>query len=211
MNRGRNLRNRGAGGDHLRKQGEKAVARAVDQRGIAEAMTTLFLVRHGRTGWNKEQIFRGTKDVPLDAVGREEALMVGERLKGEGLRAVSLGSQEAIPRSLPSMAANTASGCLPRWGGVGCGARPGHEGCGGDHRTPSPGGGGLGLPSGGLEGLDLRFAGFRQCPLLEHRPGYDSSQLLPSSGRQMDRGVAQRHVSPEGGRGEGGKGGFLRE
>ena len=51
-------------------------------------MTTLFLVRHGRTGWNKEQIFRGTKDVPLDAVGREEALMVGERLNGEGLRAV---------------------------------------------------------------------------------------------------------------------------
>lgn len=51
-------------------------------------MTTLFLVRHGRTGWNKEQIFRGTKDIPLDAVGREEALMVGERLKGEGLRAV---------------------------------------------------------------------------------------------------------------------------
>jgi broad specificity phosphatase PhoE len=51
-------------------------------------MTTLFLVRHGRTGWNKEQIFRGTKDVPLDAVGREEALLVGERLKGERLRAV---------------------------------------------------------------------------------------------------------------------------
>jgi broad specificity phosphatase PhoE len=51
-------------------------------------VTTLFLVRHGRTGWNKEQIFRGTKDVPLDAVGREEALMVGERLKGERIRAV---------------------------------------------------------------------------------------------------------------------------
>jgi broad specificity phosphatase PhoE len=51
-------------------------------------MTTLFLVRHGRTGWNKEQIFRGTKDVPLDAVGKQEALLVGERLKGEGIDAV---------------------------------------------------------------------------------------------------------------------------
>ncbi|OGP55555.1 MAG: hypothetical protein A2Y65_00800 [Deltaproteobacteria bacterium RBG_13_52_11] len=51
-------------------------------------MTTLFLVRHGRTGWNKEQIFRGTKDVPLDEVGKEEALLVGERLKGEGITAV---------------------------------------------------------------------------------------------------------------------------
>jgi broad specificity phosphatase PhoE len=51
-------------------------------------MTTLFVVRHGRTGWNKEQIFRGTKDIPLDAVGRGEALRVGERLKNEGIRAV---------------------------------------------------------------------------------------------------------------------------
>jgi broad specificity phosphatase PhoE len=51
-------------------------------------MTTVFLVRHGRTGWNKEQIFRGHKDVPLDEVGREEARLVGERLKGEGITAV---------------------------------------------------------------------------------------------------------------------------
>jgi broad specificity phosphatase PhoE len=51
-------------------------------------MTTLFLVRHGRTGWNKEQIFRGTRDVPLDAVGKQEALLVGERLKNEGIQAV---------------------------------------------------------------------------------------------------------------------------
>jgi broad specificity phosphatase PhoE len=51
-------------------------------------MTTVFLVRHGRTGWNKEQIFRGHKDVPLDEVGREEARLVGDRLKGEGIRAV---------------------------------------------------------------------------------------------------------------------------
>jgi broad specificity phosphatase PhoE len=51
-------------------------------------MTTLFLVRHGQTGWNKEGIFRGTKDVPLDAVGKEEALSVGKRLKEEGITAV---------------------------------------------------------------------------------------------------------------------------
>ena len=51
-------------------------------------MTTVFLVRHGRTGWNKEQVFRGHKDVPLDEVGRAEARLVGERLKGEGIRAV---------------------------------------------------------------------------------------------------------------------------
>ncbi|MBW2040365.1 MAG: histidine phosphatase family protein [Deltaproteobacteria bacterium] len=51
-------------------------------------MIKVFLVRHGRTIWNKEQIFRGTKDVPLDEVGKEEALLVGERLKEEELSAV---------------------------------------------------------------------------------------------------------------------------
>jgi phosphoserine phosphatase len=51
-------------------------------------MTTLFLVRHGQTGWNKEQIFRGTKDIPLDEAGRGEARRVGERLKGEEIKAV---------------------------------------------------------------------------------------------------------------------------
>ena len=51
-------------------------------------MTTLFLVRHGRTDWNKEGVFRGHKDVPLDEVGRKEALLVGERLKGEGIKGV---------------------------------------------------------------------------------------------------------------------------
>jgi len=51
-------------------------------------MTTLFLVRHGRTGWNKEQIFRGHKDIPLDEVGRTEARLVGERLMDERIKAV---------------------------------------------------------------------------------------------------------------------------
>lgn len=51
-------------------------------------MIKAFLVRHGRTIWNKEQIFRGTKDVPLDEVGKREAQMVGEWLKGEEISAV---------------------------------------------------------------------------------------------------------------------------
>ena len=35
-------------------------------------MTTLFLIRHGRTRLNKEKVFRGTLDVPLDDVGEAE-------------------------------------------------------------------------------------------------------------------------------------------
>jgi broad specificity phosphatase PhoE len=36
-------------------------------------MATLYLVRHGQTDWNKEKIFRGRADVPLNDYGREEA------------------------------------------------------------------------------------------------------------------------------------------
>ena len=45
----------------------------------------LFLVRHGRTQWNKEEIFRGRADIPLDEVGRKEAERVADRLQGEDI------------------------------------------------------------------------------------------------------------------------------
>ncbi len=51
-------------------------------------MTTIYLVRHGRTAWNKEEIFRGTRDIPLDEQGKEEARLVGEWLKDGVIAAV---------------------------------------------------------------------------------------------------------------------------
>jgi broad specificity phosphatase PhoE len=50
-------------------------------------MTHIILVRHGRTPWNKDKIFRGTVDIPHDDVGREEARLAGEWLKGETIHA----------------------------------------------------------------------------------------------------------------------------
>ncbi len=50
--------------------------------------TTIYLVRHGRTAWNKEEIFRGTKDIPLDEQGREEARLGGQWLKEKAIDAV---------------------------------------------------------------------------------------------------------------------------
>jgi broad specificity phosphatase PhoE len=50
-------------------------------------MTQIILVRHGQTPWNKEKIFRGSKDVPLNDTGREEARLAGEWLKGEQIHA----------------------------------------------------------------------------------------------------------------------------
>lgn len=46
-------------------------------------MTRIILVRHGETPWNKDKIFRGTVDIPLNETGREEARLAGEWLKAE--------------------------------------------------------------------------------------------------------------------------------
>ena len=48
----------------------------------------IFLVRHGRTIMNAEVRFRGRLEVPLDSVGRAEALSVARRLGEVGLSAV---------------------------------------------------------------------------------------------------------------------------
>ena len=44
-------------------------------------MTTILLVRHGETAWNRRRIFRGTRDVPLNENGRAQADLLGERLR----------------------------------------------------------------------------------------------------------------------------------
>ena len=51
-------------------------------------MTQIYLVRHGQTQWNKEQVFRGTTDVPLNESGQEEARLTGEALRDRPIRAV---------------------------------------------------------------------------------------------------------------------------
>jgi broad specificity phosphatase PhoE len=45
-------------------------------------MTKVYLVRHGQTAWNKEEIFRGRTDIPLDETGLKQAELVGEYFKG---------------------------------------------------------------------------------------------------------------------------------
>lgn len=42
----------------------------------------MILVRHGQTDWNRDQVFRGRADVPLNETGRAEARKIGEALKG---------------------------------------------------------------------------------------------------------------------------------
>ena len=45
--------------------------------------TTIVLVRHGETDWNREHRFQGHADVPLNEDGRAQVAELGEKLAGE--------------------------------------------------------------------------------------------------------------------------------
>ncbi len=49
-------------------------------------MGRVFLVRHGQTDWNREEVFRGTHDIPLNGFGRIQAQAIGHELSRRGLR-----------------------------------------------------------------------------------------------------------------------------
>ena len=46
-------------------------------------MTRFILVRHGQTEWNRVERFRGQADVPLNDVGRAQALATGRRVAAQ--------------------------------------------------------------------------------------------------------------------------------
>ncbi|MCS7254686.1 MAG: histidine phosphatase family protein [Armatimonadota bacterium] len=50
--------------------------------------TTIILVRHGETLWNRQRRFQGQRDVPLSELGRLQAAALQERLKGEQIDTV---------------------------------------------------------------------------------------------------------------------------
>ena len=51
-------------------------------------MTRTYLVRHGQTAWNKEEIFRGRTDVPLNETGLREAQLAGEYFREMEIHAI---------------------------------------------------------------------------------------------------------------------------
>ena len=50
--------------------------------------TTIVLVRHGETDWNRERRFQGHADMPLNDAGRRQAAELADVLSREGLQAV---------------------------------------------------------------------------------------------------------------------------
>lgn len=63
-------------------------------------MTTLILLRHGRTTANTEGVLAGDSPVPLDEVGVAQAHAAGARLAGVGLRAVVTSPLERCRQTL---------------------------------------------------------------------------------------------------------------
>jgi broad specificity phosphatase PhoE len=51
-------------------------------------MTSIYLIRHGQTAWNKEEIFRGRTDVPLDQTGLRQAELAGSYFEGMEIHAI---------------------------------------------------------------------------------------------------------------------------
>ena len=50
--------------------------------------TTIVMVRHGETDWNRERRFQGRADQPLNEAGRAQARELAELLRGEPVSAV---------------------------------------------------------------------------------------------------------------------------
>ncbi len=48
----------------------------------------VILVRHGQTAWNREQVFRGRMDLPLDETGRRQAEALRDALAAEAIARV---------------------------------------------------------------------------------------------------------------------------
>ena len=48
----------------------------------------IVLIRHGQTSWNREQRFRGRKDLPLADIGQDQARALAEALGGEKIAAL---------------------------------------------------------------------------------------------------------------------------
>ncbi len=45
----------------------------------------IYFIRHGETLWNKEEVFRGRKDVPLNETGKKQAQLTGRYFSDKGI------------------------------------------------------------------------------------------------------------------------------
>jgi broad specificity phosphatase PhoE len=76
---------------------------------------TIYYIRHGETGWNAEGRFQGSKDIPLNELGRVQAVAAGEilaRLLAQEGREAALLPYVASPLGRARMTMELARGAL---------------------------------------------------------------------------------------------------
>jgi ribonuclease H / adenosylcobalamin/alpha-ribazole phosphatase len=140
-------------------------------------ITTIFLVRHGRTGLNAQGRFRGRHNPPLDDRGFAEASEAAGRLGGAGVRAVytspllrSVQTAEVIARTCRVVAA-TEQGLIDLDHGVWTGVTAEEAG----HAQPEA------------------FSRFREAPRQASIPGGESMPGVERRIFQTLTRIAERH------------------
>jgi broad specificity phosphatase PhoE len=76
---------------------------------------TIYYIRHGETGWNAEGRFQGSKDIPLNELGRVQAVAAGEilaKLLAQEGREAALLPYVASPLGRARMTMELARGAL---------------------------------------------------------------------------------------------------
>ena len=71
-----------------RRAGVTNIWGVVGEEGAPPRPRRLLLARHGETEWNARRVWQGHRDVPLTAVGREQAAALATRLAAERIDAV---------------------------------------------------------------------------------------------------------------------------
>lgn len=49
-------------------------------------LTTVYLIRHGETDWNREGRWQGHEDIPLNKIGKQQAALLAQHLGKQGVR-----------------------------------------------------------------------------------------------------------------------------
>ena len=75
-------------GGGARDQAALAVEPEIHAPRLSRMPTTIVLVRHGETDWNRERRYQGHADTPLNEAGRRQAVELAEVLRDVGLTAV---------------------------------------------------------------------------------------------------------------------------
>jgi broad specificity phosphatase PhoE len=83
-------------------------------------MTRIIIMRHGETEWNRQDVFRGTIDVPLNEAGVEQARKAALALKDENISAAY---------SSPLRRAMQTAGAVAAAHGITTRAHPGFNDC----------------------------------------------------------------------------------